>query len=294
MPRPYENFLSMIDDFDTLVNQTLEQCNYIIETYTNIGSDMGEQISQACRDRIQTMQDEGSFTMKSGLADIFVSALAKSIIFGIGNGIGLSKARKKEEKAKKIIIDNCKILEQKFESISPTLMDNLNNQVSIHVEIVNNEYNKIQELIFSDKIANRNKGREIIKSHMTVFYKINFRKQQIKNLRVFFDELDVHLNDLENFSNWISKNILIDEKKYYEAVLSHYKQKIFDFSPKHDYEKNELDELWNEISSFVPNLDIDENDYSVNFDLNENSRNKTFRFQENKDQNGKCSSFSVL
>ena len=290
----YDNFLSMIEDFETLINKSFEQCNNIIETYTKLGSDIGEQFSQACEDRIQTMQNEGSFHIKSELTYRLIAAATKSIVSVSGQFIGLKKAKKEEERIKKSILNNCKNLEQKFKTISPNLWKTLNDQISTRKEIVNNEHKEIQNLIFSDKVSNRNKGKEIIQNHLYVFYKLNFRKQQIKQLNTFFDEIEFRLNDLQNFSDWLSRKIIINESKYFESVLLHYRHRLFIFYPINDYDKNEIDKLWNELSSSIPNLEIDENDFFSNVELNENDKKDMFEFQELKDQNGNYSSFSVI
>lgn len=61
-----------------------------------------------------------------------------------------------------------------------------------------------------------------------------------------------------------------------------------------DYDKNEIEKLWNELSSSIPNLEIDENDFFSNVELNENDKKYMFEFQELKDQNGNYTSFSVI
>ena len=106
-------------------------------------------------------------------------------------------------------------------------------------------------------------------------------------------------DNFEAFSEWLSENLLVDETDYYETVVSYFKNDLYKFDLESNEDIEYVNKIWEQFLISRPNLAIEEKDYNTTTNLeqnidyqNNNSEAKNFKII--KDENGNCTSFSVI
>ena len=296
---PYENFISMINDCETLINETLEASQLLLDSCYNFSSEVGDKISQACNNRIQIKKNEGTLNWKSRVGYTAGDIVSNAIIMGIGQLIGMKKAKKNEEKIKKEIIENCRPLERRFNNLYPTLKGALKRQLDFQQELAELDYSTVYSLLLSKNDIDKKKSQNIIEKHLTSFYKISYWHNQGKQLSYFFNNYVTMLDNFEAFSEWLSENLLIDESDYYETVVSYFKNDLYKFDLESNEAIDSVNKIWEQFLISRPNLAIEEKDYNTSTNLEQNidyqnNNSESNDFKIIKDENGRCTSFSVV
>ena len=257
----FEQFILMIKDFDSITKKTISHCKSITNLCTVMGDVACQQVNDAVNKKKEYKKKEGSLTFRSDLTMTAADIVIESIIGGIAKSIADSINEAKINSAKNAILELGSKHMEKYNKLFPILQEACEYQIDARLKIINEERKNIEALLLSDKKVDSKKGLEIIQTYINIIYKMKYRMQLGQRLGVYFENYVQKLADLNEFSLWVNSEVLINEKEFYETIVSDFSSEILKFTVNTPKKEKFLCKMWRKISKSRPKLSIKETDF---------------------------------
>ena len=261
MSESFDNFMTMIKDFDRLTSKTISCCQNILDYSLEIENTVATKINNYYNKKTDVLMNNGSLTWKSNLQNTGTSILlSTACIFTVG-AVGYLIKYTKEKKAIKTISKTGKQYKSRYNEFFLDLNEILSRQLNNRLKIIQQDSPKIRNLILSNNKKDIKDGLIILYNHINSYYKIDYRQQLGKRLETFFENYELYVNDLESFSSWIKKDIVLDEETFYSRTFSSIKLVYFNYSPQDKKNRKFYDQIIDKMKYTKPKLKISENDF---------------------------------